>query len=87
VFGSNNAYADESSICRAAIHAGVIQDQIGGNFIISMNEDCKSYVGNLSNDVLSLGLPNGASKGGKTFHAYKLKNNCPKVNKGVSSFI
>jgi len=50
VYGSNNAYADHSSICRAAIHSGVIDDD-GGNFIMSTNIDCQFYTGSLQNDV------------------------------------
>jgi len=36
-------YADQSSVCLAAIHAGIIKDDEGGLFGIEFNTDTKNY--------------------------------------------
>ncbi len=90
VWGSKNNYADESSICRAAIHSGVIKDSEGGTFVISYNEDCHEYIGLDQNDVKSKTIVSDdevKSKGGKVFHTYKVKDNCPNVKYGFASFL
>uniref|UniRef100_A0AAY4E5V8 LCCL domain-containing protein n=1 Tax=Denticeps clupeoides TaxID=299321 RepID=A0AAY4E5V8_9TELE len=51
VIGSN-VYADSSSICRTAIHAGVIKDD-GGYVDVLALEKKKSYVGSLKNNIRS----------------------------------
>ncbi|KAI1889936.1 hypothetical protein AGOR_G00168040 [Albula goreensis] len=48
----NNFYADSSSICRAAIHAGVIKDNGGYVDVLSLDKK-KSYVGMLKNGIQS----------------------------------
>jgi hypothetical protein len=65
VFGSVNNYADQSSICRAGIHAGVIDGAIGGELVISYNEDVQEYFGSIANSIESLGIEpdkNGVAK-------------------------
>uniref|UniRef100_A0A8C0AS62 Cysteine rich secretory protein LCCL domain containing 2 n=1 Tax=Buteo japonicus TaxID=224669 RepID=A0A8C0AS62_9AVES len=52
VFGTN-VYADSSSICKTAVHAGVIQDERGGFVDVMPVEKKKSYVGSLKNGVQS----------------------------------
>ncbi|KAG9352504.1 hypothetical protein JZ751_020918 [Albula glossodonta] len=48
----NNFYSDSSSICRAAIHAGVIKDNGGYVDVLSLDKK-KSYVGMLKNGIQS----------------------------------
>ncbi|POI32077.1 hypothetical protein CIB84_004171, partial [Bambusicola thoracicus] len=52
VFGTN-IYADSSSICKSAVHAGVIADEEGGFVDVMPVEKKKSYVGSLKNGVQS----------------------------------
>ncbi|EGV94115.1 Cysteine-rich secretory protein LCCL domain-containing 2 [Cricetulus griseus] len=52
VFGTN-IYADTSSICKAAVHAGVISDENGGYADVMPVDKKKSYVGSLRNGVQS----------------------------------
>ncbi|RXM34297.1 Cysteine-rich secretory protein LCCL domain-containing 2 [Acipenser ruthenus] len=52
VIGSN-IYSDSSSICRAAIHAGLIKDSDGGYVDILPVDKKKHYVGTLKNGVRS----------------------------------
>uniref|UniRef100_A0A8C6NF48 Uncharacterized protein n=1 Tax=Melopsittacus undulatus TaxID=13146 RepID=A0A8C6NF48_MELUD len=52
VFGTN-VYADSSSICKTAVHAGVIPDERGGFVDVMPVEKKKSYVGSLKNGVQS----------------------------------
>lgn len=51
VIGSN-VYADKSSICRAAIHAGVIKDAGGYVDVLALDKR-KSYAGSLKNGIQS----------------------------------
>uniref|UniRef100_A0A8C3UIH0 Cysteine rich secretory protein LCCL domain containing 2 n=1 Tax=Catharus ustulatus TaxID=91951 RepID=A0A8C3UIH0_CATUS len=52
LFGTN-VYADSSSICKAAVHAGVISDERGGLVDVMPVEKKKIYVGSLKNGVHS----------------------------------
>lgn len=52
VYGTN-IYADTSSICKAAVHAGVIVDEVGGYADVMPVDKKKSYVGSLRNGVQS----------------------------------
>uniref|UniRef100_A0A8C7ALY4 Cysteine rich secretory protein LCCL domain containing 2 n=1 Tax=Neovison vison TaxID=452646 RepID=A0A8C7ALY4_NEOVI len=52
VFGTN-IYADSSSICKTAVHAGVIQNESGGYVDLMPVDKKKAYVGSLSNGVQS----------------------------------
>ncbi|MGH0126753.1 UNVERIFIED_CONTAM: hypothetical protein FKN15_033507 [Acipenser sinensis] len=52
VIGSN-IYSDSSSICRSAIHAGLIKDSDGGYVDILPVDKKKHYVGTLKNGVRS----------------------------------
>lgn len=55
VFGSN-IYADTSSICKAAVHAGVIRNESGGYVDVMPVDKKKIYVGSLRNGVQSESL-------------------------------
>jgi len=53
VFG-NEVYASNSSVCTAAVHAGTITLQAGGNAIIEMLPGQPAYPGSARNGVTSL---------------------------------
>lgn len=77
-------YAMQSSICRAAIHLGVIENEDGGNFVMSYVRSLDSYQSRFSNEIMS--LQTTESKGDKAFLLYKLEDRCPGKNED-SSFI
>nr|CEL66590.1 TPA: LCCL domain-containing protein [Neospora caninum Liverpool] len=60
VYGTGGVYSDSSSVCRAAIHAGVIKS--GGVVSISLESPRESYEGSTRNGIKSLALntPNKA---------------------------
>ncbi|CAH1224589.1 ANGPTL1 [Branchiostoma lanceolatum] len=69
VFGTN-VYTDDSSICRAAIHAGKITDKVGGDVTVYKKPGQASYTGSTQNGVKtgSVTCPAGcASKCGSVF--------------------
>ncbi|CAG9474050.1 unnamed protein product [Plasmodium vivax] len=55
VYGSRGIYADSSSICRAAIHAGVV-DNKGGLVNVTIESGMDRYEGSVSNNVESISL-------------------------------
>ncbi|SBT43802.1 LCCL domain-containing protein [Plasmodium ovale wallikeri] len=55
VYGSKGIYSDNSSICRAAIHSGVI-DNKGGLVNVTIESGLDRYVGSLSNNIESISL-------------------------------
>ncbi|KAK3534703.1 hypothetical protein QTP86_023782 [Hemibagrus guttatus] len=61
-------YADSSSICRAAIHAGVIQNDSGGYLDVMPVDKRRSYRGSQQNRVTSQSLQNPT--GGKAFRVF-----------------
>ncbi|KAM5263768.1 cysteine-rich secretory protein LCCL domain-containing 2 [Ctenodactylus gundi] len=67
VFGTS-IYADTSSICKAAVHAGVIADEKGGLVDVMPVDKKKSYVGSLRNGVQSESL--SAPRDGKAFRIF-----------------
>ncbi|KFH14020.1 F5/8 type C domain-containing protein [Toxoplasma gondii MAS] len=54
VYGSGGVYSDSSSVCRAAIHAGVIKS--GGVVNISLESPRESYEGSTRNGIKSAAL-------------------------------
>jgi len=44
-------YKDTSSICKAAIHAGVLDDQKGGKFLMSTDKGVSEYSKKSSNGI------------------------------------
>lgn len=54
MFGSNGVYAATSSVCRAAIHAGLIKS--GGIVNVSIESPRKSYEGSVQNGIVSSAL-------------------------------
>ncbi|MFC9906283.1 LCCL domain-containing protein [Rhodococcus sp. NPDC059968] len=53
VWGSG-PYSDDSSVCTAGVHAGVISQQAGGVVVIEISPGLSSYQGSTSNGVTSL---------------------------------
>lgn len=54
VFGVGGVYSDLSSVCRAALHSGVIKS--GGLFSVSLESSLPAYSGSESNGIISLPL-------------------------------
>ncbi|XP_073516011.1 cysteine-rich secretory protein LCCL domain-containing 2 isoform X2 [Phyllobates terribilis] len=70
VIGSS-IYADTSSICRTAVHAGVIKDESGG-YVDVMPVDRKNhYIGSKKNGIHSESIRN--RKEGKAFRVFAVK--------------
>ncbi|NP_956764.1 cysteine-rich secretory protein LCCL domain-containing 1b [Danio rerio] len=67
VIGSGH-YADNSSICRAAIHAGVIQSDSGGYVDVMPVDKRKQHKGSYQNGISSESLQN--PPGGKAFRVF-----------------
>nr|XP_023701241.1 cysteine-rich secretory protein LCCL domain-containing 1-like [Paramormyrops kingsleyae]XP_023701242.1 cysteine-rich secretory protein LCCL domain-containing 1-like [Paramormyrops kingsleyae] len=61
-------YSDKSSICRAAVHAGVLQDDAGGYLDVMPIERRRGYTGSYQNGVSSESLHNPT--GGKAFRVF-----------------
>ncbi|MCJ8744738.1 hypothetical protein PDJAM_G00121940 [Pangasius djambal] len=61
-------YADSSSICRAAIHAGVIQNESGGYLDVMPVDKRRHYSGSYQNRITSESLRNPT--GGKAFRVF-----------------
>jgi hypothetical protein len=53
VWGSGT-YTDDSSVCTAGVHAGVISEQAGGVVVIEISPGLSSYQGSTANGVTSL---------------------------------
>ncbi|XP_006641271.1 cysteine-rich secretory protein LCCL domain-containing 2 [Lepisosteus oculatus] len=62
-----NIYSDSSSICRAAIHAGVIEAMTGGYVDIVTADKKKNYVGTLKNGIQSESKKNPEGKSFRLF--------------------
>uniref|UniRef100_A0A8C8MDS7 LCCL domain-containing protein n=1 Tax=Oncorhynchus tshawytscha TaxID=74940 RepID=A0A8C8MDS7_ONCTS len=61
-------YSDKSSICRAAIHAGVIQNDSGGYLDVQPVDKRRQYSGSYQNRISSESLQNPS--GGKAFRVF-----------------
>uniref|UniRef100_A0A6Q2WRI3 LCCL domain-containing protein n=1 Tax=Esox lucius TaxID=8010 RepID=A0A6Q2WRI3_ESOLU len=61
-------YLDKSSICRAAIHAGVIQNHSGGYLDVQPVDSRRLYSGSYQNAISSESLQNPS--GGKAFRVF-----------------
>ena len=55
VYG-NIIYTDNSSICKSAIHAGIIKDSIGGVLTIKKSKSLDLYLGVLKNKIKSISV-------------------------------
>ncbi|XP_006010300.1 cysteine-rich secretory protein LCCL domain-containing 2 [Latimeria chalumnae] len=66
-----NVYADSSSICRAAVHAGVIKDEIGGYVDVMPVDKKKNYVSSSKNGITSESKKNPSD--GKAFRIFAVK--------------
>lgn len=73
VFG-NGIYTDNSSICKAAIHAGFIKDSEGGTIEINLEPGQKNYIGSTANNIESMDYPN---EWDRSFRVKHYKPNCP----------
>ncbi|XP_029447362.1 cysteine-rich secretory protein LCCL domain-containing 1 [Rhinatrema bivittatum] len=67
VIGSRN-YCDLSSICRAAVHAGVMRNQHGGYVDVMPVEKRKQYIASFQNGIFSESLQN--PPGSKAFRVF-----------------
>nr|XP_055037781.1 cysteine-rich secretory protein LCCL domain-containing 1 [Misgurnus anguillicaudatus] len=63
-----NYYSDKSSICNAAIHAGVINNESGGYIDVMPLDNRQLYISSYQNGILSESLQNPA--GGKAFRVF-----------------
>ncbi|KAG3256750.1 cysteine rich secretory protein LCCL domain containing 2 [Ictidomys tridecemlineatus] len=70
VVGSN-VYADKSSICRTAVHAGVIGDESGGYVDVMPVDQKAAYAGSLRNGVQSESLSSPGD--GKAFRIFAVR--------------
>ena len=52
VFG-NLIYSDDSSVCKAAIHAGFVKDAEGGEFLVEITNGLAKYESSFKNDITS----------------------------------
>ncbi|XP_078073236.1 cysteine-rich secretory protein LCCL domain-containing 1-like isoform X1 [Mustelus asterias] len=63
-----HVYSDRSSVCRAAVHAGVIHNQDGGYIDMMPVDKKKHYVGSYQNGIFSESLKN--PPGAKAFRIF-----------------
>ncbi|KAM6430121.1 cysteine-rich secretory protein LCCL domain-containing 2 [Liasis olivaceus] len=70
VYGTN-IYADSSSICKAAVHAGVIGDNSGGYIDVMPVDKKKIYQGSLKNGIRSESLK--TPREGKAFRIFAVR--------------
>ncbi|KAJ8012055.1 hypothetical protein DPEC_G00064710 [Dallia pectoralis] len=61
-------YSDKSSICRAAVHAGVIQNHSGGYLDVQPVDKRRQYSGSYQNGISSESLQNPSD--GKAFRVF-----------------
>ncbi|XP_041737260.1 cysteine-rich secretory protein LCCL domain-containing 1-like [Coregonus clupeaformis] len=61
-------YSDRSSICRAAVHAGVLQNDVGGYIDVMPVDKRKQYIASYQNGITSESLQN--PPGGKAFRVF-----------------
>ncbi|MED6294083.1 Cysteine-rich secretory protein LCCL domain-containing 1, partial [Characodon lateralis] len=61
-------YSDKSSICRAAVHAGVIRNDVGGYIDVMPVDKRNHYVSSYQNGIFSESLQN--PPGGKAFRVF-----------------
>ncbi|XP_075432788.1 cysteine-rich secretory protein LCCL domain-containing 2 [Ascaphus truei] len=66
-----NIYADRSSICKTAVHAGVIKDEAGGYVDVMPVEKKKHYIGSNKNGIHSESIKNHTE--GKAFRIFTVK--------------
>lgn len=52
IYGSNR-YTDDSKLCTAAVHAGVLDAAQGGNITFFLGEGCAGFEGTVANGVIS----------------------------------
>ncbi|TRY52830.1 LH2/LCCL/SRCR domain containing protein [Cryptosporidium tyzzeri] len=55
-------YSDDTPVCKAAIHAGIITDEVGGEVIITFVSGQKQYFGSFNNGIQSRSIETSASK-------------------------
>ncbi|KAM4614482.1 cysteine-rich secretory protein LCCL domain-containing 2 [Discoglossus pictus] len=66
-----NIYADSSSICKTAVHAGVIKDETGGYVDVMPVEKKNNYIGSNKNGIHSESVKNRTE--GKAFRIFAVK--------------
>lgn len=61
-------YSDRSSVCRAAVHAGVIRNSVGGYIDVMPVDKRNHYISSYQNGIFSESLQN--PPGGKAFQVF-----------------
>ncbi|KAL8455770.1 hypothetical protein Emag_000344 [Eimeria magna] len=71
VFGSEGIYAERSSICKAAVHAGLIRS--GGAFTVATESPSLSFEGSVQNGVESKSLHLSAGEVVRSMRLFKIR--------------
>ncbi|KAL7069268.1 hypothetical protein ACR3K2_02030 [Cryptosporidium serpentis] len=74
VFGNNGLYSEKSSVCRAAIHFGVISSEIGGIFSVGLEGPKNSFDGSLRNSIDSKSI---AGSPNRSLRVGPIAKDCP----------
>lgn len=74
VFGSDGVYAARSSVCKAAVHAGLIQS--GGTFVVALESPSLSFDGSVQNGVESKSLNLPAGEVVRSMRLFKMREVC-----------
>ena len=74
VFGSEGIYAERSSICKAAVHAGLIRT--GGIFTVAIESPNLSFAGSVQNGVESKSLHLSAGEVVRSMRLFKIREVC-----------
>ncbi|KAL8433121.1 hypothetical protein ACSSS7_004098 [Eimeria intestinalis] len=74
VFGSEGIYAERSSICKAAVHAGLIH--FGGTFTVATESPSLSFEGSVQNGVKSKSLHLSAGEVVRSVRLFRIREVC-----------
>ncbi len=70
VWGESSSYTDDSDVCTAAVHAGVVTAQAGGKIVVTPRPGLEAYQGTTLNGVST--LPYGSWSGSYTISPAEL---------------
>ncbi|KAH7650306.1 hypothetical protein FG379_003378 [Cryptosporidium bovis] len=74
IYGSDGVYSEKSSICRAALHVGVISSTTGGMFNVALEGPKNSYEGSVKNGIESEKLAGSPSR---SIRVSTISKECP----------
>ncbi|KAH8741485.1 hypothetical protein FG386_000255, partial [Cryptosporidium ryanae] len=74
IYGSDGVYSEKSSICRAALHVGVITPNSGGMFNVALEGPKNSYEGSVKNGIESEKLAGTPSR---SIRVSTISKECP----------